>query len=264
MKKNILRWCTLATVVVSLCLPAAASLVNPDLPLPEPMDSNTQQRWDSLISSVQNEDTIRASASELTASLNGLQSAPLTTLWNHLTSPERDVRVQCAWVIVRDYVPGANPANWEEVQGFELPDNRPRSLMVIDAIYQLWIDLPSMGEPGKLIAQELYNQFNLSSSGMKIFIEKAPLPVVQALTRLAAEKNFHLRTMKAQGFMPLAHQIQSKTITEGYAVQLRMEYLDGSGRPATNGFYAWDRPNGRIYTIKDRTVKPIILFPPKK
>nr|HPK06726.1 hypothetical protein [Aminivibrio sp.] len=50
------------------------------------------------------------------------------------------------------------------------------------------------------------------------------------------------------GRLPFAAPVRG-WVTHGRALSEDMVFLDGAGRPQSNGTYAWDRKRGRIYTV---------------
>ena len=198
----------------------------------------------------------RAMAAQLRAELDSrVTNEPLMRLWRRAVGRDASARLDAAWSILRAWCPEGDASRWAEVDYFELPSETPRPLMVIDALYAALIELRKT-EAGVWLASELLREFSRSSHGKYDFIGVCPAPVAAAVEDIATRTGM-IGVWKARtvvGRLPIARPV-SGAVSDSYAMDHDMQFLDGAGRPASNGFYAWDRPSGNIYRIR-------IIIPP--
>ena len=121
--------------------------------------------------------------------------------------------------------------------------------MVIDALYAALTELPKQ-EGGVWLAEELLRQFSKSSRGRYDFLGICPQPVADALARIKSETGMigQWKPRQVMGTLPIARPV-SGVISYTKAQNDDMQFLDGAGIPASNGFYAWNRKTGKIYRI---------------
>ena len=173
----------------------------------------------------------------------------LYELWQGCGDAQAAIRIQSAWSILKNNVPGGDLARWNEVGYFQLPQQIPNAFMIIDALYTSLIELPNL-PGGEWLAADLLRSFSRSSHGRLDFLTYCPEPVAKAITDIV--KKTGLRgdwTVHAVGSLPIARSIEG-TISDSSSPSGGMVYLDGAGIPASNGDYVWDRTTGKIYEVK--------------
>ncbi|MGI6075647.1 MAG: hypothetical protein ACOYD9_04685 [Pyramidobacter sp.] len=245
----------LEVLLVAAALTALASCAAAALP-----QSEVDRRWDELTRSMDLRAAGRQKAQTLASQLDAeIVDAPLYGLWKTMTNdPER--RLISAWSILRRRIPDGDASRWDEVKGFELPSDTPRPLMVIDALYAAIIELPKR-EGGPWLACDLLIQFSKSSSGRYDFLGECPGPVAEALAEIKSLTGLPgtWTPRRIVGKLPVARAVRG-TVTTSRAQSESMQFLDGAGRPAGSGFYAWDRATGKIYNVSTEDC-PTIFFP---
>lgn len=226
----------LMIAVLPVCSPAASG-------------TDTEKSWNELAASVERRESGRAQARALEERLNSeIVKAPLYSLWKTMVK-EPSSRLASAWSILRGCVPDGDVSRWAEVNYFELPSETPRAFMVIDALYAALIELPRQ-EGGVWLAEDLLRQFSKSSHGRYDFLGICPKPVADALAEIKSKTGLigQWTPREIVGTLPIARPVHG-IITYTRAMNEDMQFLDGAGIPASNGFYAWDRKRGKIYRI---------------
>jgi len=231
---------TMLAVLMLAALPVCASAA---------LMTDTDKRWEELGAAAERRAEGRKQAQALEEKLNSAAvSAPLFSLWKTMVNdPPR--RLVSAWSILHSCVPDGDSSRWAEVNYFELPSETPRAFMVIDALYAALTELPKQ-EGGVWLAEELLRQFSKSSRGRYDFLGICPQPVADALARIKSETGMigQWKPRQVMGTLPIARPV-SGVISYTKAQNEDMQFLDGAGIPASNGFYAWNRKTGKIYRI---------------
>lgn len=172
----------------------------------------------------------------------------LYELWQGCLGADAATRVESAWTILKDKVPGSDPARWQEVGAFQLPQEIPNAFMVIDALYTSLIELPAL-PGGDWLAADLLRAFSASSHGRFDFLRTCPAPVAEAVAGIVSRTGLRGDwEAKAVGTLPIARPVEG-VLTDSSAMSEGMVFLNGAGIPANNGNYAWDRKSGRIYRV---------------
>lgn len=206
-------------------------------------------KWNAIVAEQDARKAGSAAAEELRRFLDGQAvNESLYNLWRWCRDEDPQVRLRAAWSILKNVVPGGDPARWNEVNYFLLPQEIPKAFMVIDGLYTALIELPRV-PGGDWLAAELLRAFARSSHGRYDFLNVCPEPVASAVEGIA-ERTSLRGSWKARhlGRLPIARPCDG-IVTESRAVSEQMQFLDGAGLPANNGSYAWDRTSGRIYRV---------------
>lgn len=228
----------------------AAAALGAAVPAAALTKAEIDARWQRLTAAQEARAAGEAKAAELRRTLDGqILEGSLYSLWRRCVRGEGPQRLQAAWSVLRVHVPGGDPSRWDEVGSFELPSETPRAFMVIDALYAALIELPRR-EGGEWLAAGLLRDFARSPHGRYDFLGVCPAPVAEAVADIVARTGLsgNWRPRRVVGRLPIARPVHG-TVTDSYARGEDMQFLDGAGIPAGNGFYAWDRPSGRIYRI---------------
>ncbi len=155
-----------------------------------------------------------------------------------------------------------NIGKWENVKGFWYPTLIPQSLAVIDGFYILVLSLTELSdEPAPWLAYNLIHDLRSSSRGKFYFLETAPAEYELILKRL--EKRGvpvppHWFEFIKRGRLPLVRSFRG-WISYNNVLFKNMVFFDSVGRPASNGYYAWDRDTGFIYEIATRERRRIFI-----
>ena len=213
-------------------------------------------RIDSLLEAAGRRAEGRTMAAQLRAELDSrVTNEPLMRLWRKAVGRDEQARLEAAWSILRVWCPEGDASRWAEVDYCELPSETPRPLMVIDALYSALIELRKT-EAGVWLANELLREFSRSSHGRYDFLGVCPAPVAAAMEDIVARTGMIglWKPRQVVGRLPIARPV-SGSVSDSYAMDQGMQFLDGAGRPANNGFYAWDRKSGNIYRVR-------VIIPP--
>ncbi len=208
-------------------------------------------KWNELIAAQDLRIAGAQKAAELKDDLDAqIIDEPLLSLWQRAVGAQEGYERLCAaWSILAIYVPEGDVSRWDEVKNFELPSQTPRPFMVIDALYTVLIELPEF-DGGEWLAVDLMKQFSRSSHGRFDFLTVCPVPVAEAVEKIV-ELTHPIGSWKPRlviGKTPIARPVEGY-ISQSGAIAENMQFLDGDGLPASNGFYAWDRRRGFIYHI---------------
>ncbi len=207
-------------------------------------------KWNELVAAQDLRIAGSQKAAELKAELDSqILDEPLYTLWQRMTAKGSTERLRAAWSILNVCVPDGDVSRWDEVKNFELPSETPRAFMVIDALYVALIDLPK-NDGGEWLAAGLLKAFSRSSHGRFDFLTVCPEPVAEAVEKIVSSTHIigQWKPRLVIGKLPIARPVDGY-VTQSGAINENMQFLDGAGLPAGNGFYAWDRRTGRIYRI---------------
>lgn len=224
------------------------------------------KRFDDLVLRYERRIQGRESSSLLRTALESeAETAEPYALWRSLFRPEISPRKGAANALslLSSLVDRGDPAEWDSANGFVYPSITPKPLMAADSIYMAILFLLEMeNEEAGHLAVFLLESFIESSRGKFFFVTSCP----EAYSFIAAEmeKRNLLPSFgrwpdgDITGTLPFASPVRD-WVTYGRALSEGMVFLDGAGRPQSNGTYAWDRKRGEIYTVIDES--DIILFP---
>jgi len=173
------------------------------------------------------------------------------SLWSNLSPREKASR---AMAIIEALYPEGDPSRWEEVGGFFLPQEVPKSLVALDAVFvaaQSLVQLDDESSPW--LARKLLIDLSRSRWARHHFMRTAPeeypsiVKAIDAATGLPPVGGWPMGEIR--GKLPLARPVRW-WITIATAMSEEMLFLDASGRPTgSHGPYAWDRRRGRIYNV---------------
>lgn len=161
-----------------------------------------------------------------------------------------------ALALVEAIFPDGDPGKWDFVSGFWNPREIPKSLAAVDAVFWTAASLLRQGAPSgaEWLAFRLLDRLAASPRATLYFLSTCP-----------AEGDVLLREMESRGLVPprgswgeryslgrqpLAAPLRGWVSSET-AVRRGMVFLDGDGRPASGGPFAWDRKKGRLYRIQE-------------
>lgn len=235
------RWLKVLALLGMICACASCA----------PAAPSADERVNALLEAAGRRAQGREMAEALRAELDSrVTHEPLMRLWKRAVGRDEAARLDAAWSILRAWCPDGDASRWAEVGYFELPSEMPRPFMVIDALYAALIELRK-SEAGVWLASELLKEFSRSSHGRYDFIGVCPAPVAEAVEDIAARTGMIglWKPRRVVGRLPIARPV-SGAVSESYAADRDMQFLDGAGCPANGGFYAWDRPSGRIYHVR--------------
>ena len=231
------------TMVMLLCMATSGGAALPS--------GDIDSKWNAIAAAQDVRLAGKGQANELREILDRQKlQGSLYGLWQGCFDTDAANRLESAWTILMDKVPGGDPARWQEVCNFQLPQEIPNAFMVIDALYTSLIELPSL-PGGDWLAADLLHAFSASSHGRFDFLRTCPASVAEAIKgivqRTGLRGNWDAIPM---GELPIARSVDG-TLTGSSAASSGMVFLDGSGIPANNGSYAWDRKSGKIYKVHD-------------
>lgn len=173
------------------------------------------------------------------------------SLWSDLHPRDKASR---AMAIIEALYPEGDPSRWEEVSGFFLPQEVPKSLVALDAVFVAAQSLAQLDEEGApWLARSLLIDLSRSRRVRHYFMRRAPkeypsiVRAIDAATGLPPIGGWPMEEI--EGELPLAHPVHG-WITIATAMSEEMLFLDASGRPTGgSGPYAWDRRRGKIYNV---------------
>ncbi len=215
-----------------------------------------EKRFEDLVLRYGARTEARAGAAEYRAALEARADriSPYE-LWRSLfrsgTEPEKGAAnaLSLLSLLVKD----GDPARWDSAAGFFYPSETPKPLAAADAVYMAALYLLRMEEEmaGHLAASLLEGLLQ-SSRAKHFFLTTGPAEygvLVSEMTARSLLPSFGRwpESMEA-GRLPFAAPVRG-WVTYGRALSEDMVFLDGAGRPQSNGYYAWDRKRGRIYTV---------------
>lgn len=245
MRGKIFFW-FLLTAAALLCLSGAA------------MADGTESRFEELVRRYGNRAESAVAAAELRVRLEA-KAGPLSAegLWESLFLAGQTAGQGAAngLALLSALVKGGDPANWQTASGFFLPSEISKPLAAADAVYMSASFLLRMEEEsaGRLAAWLMARLLD-SPGGKHFFISTGPaeyLPLVREMTARELVPSFGAWPESlARGSLPFAAPVRG-WVSYGTALTREMVFLDGAGRPASNGMYAWDRERGRIYAVAE-------------
>lgn len=209
------------------------------------------ETWQDLVSWMEQRETIKTEGAELLAELR--KEAPSGTereLWKMLWVGEARSRAAAGVALMDRIFPAGSPARWEEASGFLAGALYiPRQLAGMDALFVTVAALDSV-PGGEWTAAAYLSDFARSGRGMIKFIEQIPsglqAPINSVIEKTGLSGDWTVK--KVSRPLPLL-PVYGGTITRDGAESRALQYVDGAGRLAGNGYYAWDRDKGRIYQV---------------
>ncbi|NLK19283.1 MAG: hypothetical protein GX310_05785 [Synergistaceae bacterium] len=218
--------------------------------------ADTETRFEELTRRYGQKAERTAAAEELRTDLEAkAEPLPPERLWRSLFLPGQTAEQGAAngLALLSALVKGGDPVNWEGASGFFLPSEVPKPLVAADAVYMSSVYLLKMEEEaaGALAAWLMVRLLD-SPRGKHFFISTGPAeygPMVRDMTARELLPSFGVWPGSvARGVLPFAAPVRG-WVSYGTALMREMVFLDGAGRPASNGLYAWDRDRGRIYMV---------------
>lgn len=212
--------------------------------------SEVDAEWGKIVEHNKRRQEGEAKAQGIYATLDAsIKEGELGDLWAKCFSDDAAERLSSAWSVLNTCVPDGDISRWAEVNYLEVPSLRPRAFMVIDALYVAIIELAGI-DSGEWVAADLLKSFSRSSHGRYDFLGVCPEPVAKAIMHVVDETHIigNWTPREVVGQLPIARGV-SGSVTRSRALEKNMVFLDGAGIPSANGFYAWDRPSGRIYHL---------------
>lgn len=209
------------------------------------------ETWQDMLSWMEQRETIRTEGAEFLAELR--REAPSGTereLWKMLWVGEARSRAAAGVALMDRIFPAGSPARWEEARGFMAGSFYiPRQLAGMDALFVTVAALDAV-PGGEWTAAAYLRDFARSGRGMVKFIEQIPSglqkPINSIIEKTGLDGDWTVKTARRQ--LPLL-PVYGGTITRDGAESRALQYVDGVGRLASNGYYAWDRDKGRIYKV---------------
>lgn len=176
------------------------------------------------------------------------------SLWEGLWKEQNpSKRASMSLALVQKLFPDGDPSRWEEISGFWRPQEIPRSLAALDAVYVASLSLVEIGtaEPGaRALALGLLESLSQSSRARYHAFLRAP-EEYRVLNETFADERPPLLEGKIVGSLPFAHPVRGSISSDG-ALFRRMTMLNNMGQVAQGaGSYAWDRKKGKIFRVRD-------------
>lgn len=235
-------------IIIALVLLASFAL----LPV-APVFANVtwEDRFAELEKEQTNKEMIRFVGDKFLAELR--EEAPQGTeldLWKRLWVGVPFDRAAAGAALMYRVFPDGDPGRWEEARGFlSNTSYKPRQLAGMDAFF---VTVAALDEVpgGEHAAAFLLNSFSKSARGMIYFIEQLPqglqVPIASIVAKTSLRGDWSARSVS--GSLPLLPVFRG-SISRDVAESRRLIYLDGAGRIAGNGYYAWDRNRGYLYRV---------------
>ena len=198
-------------------------------------------------------------ASQLVTALKALVPPGQTDqqLWTVLVSPgDPQMRVASGLVLADRLYPQGDLSRWDEVQGWWLPQQIPKSLAAADAALYTAVLAVQLPDPaGPWLSFRLLDSFFDSDGAWAFFGRCPPGPVADLEDTLSARGVQPSAGWPpfgaAMGPLPLGVPLYGD-LSADQAVAMNLFFLDGMGCPTQGGgFYAWDRLTGRIYRLRE-------------
>lgn len=235
-------------IIIALALLTSFAL----LPVaPVLANATWEERFAELEKEQTNKEMIRFAGDQFLAHLR--DEAPQGTeldLWKRLWVGDQFDRAAAGAALMYRIFPDGDPGRWEEASGFlSNTSYKPRQLAGIDAFFVTVAALDDV-PGGELPAAFLLNSFSKSARGMIYFIEQMPKGLQPQIASIVAKASLR-GDWSARGFsgsLPLLPVFRG-SISRDAAESRRLIYLDGAGRIASNGYYAWDRNRGFLYRV---------------
>ena len=241
--------------MVFLILLIAAALLRLSGPA---MADETESRFEELARRYGSRAEMAAAAAEFRTFLEGRADRLNTEgLWKSLFRPGQTAEQGAAngLALLSALVKDGDPANWDTASGFFRPSEVPKPLAAVDAVYMSAIFLLRMeDERAGSLAACLMTRLLDSPAGKHFFVSTGPAEYERLTREMTAREllpSFGVWPgSETRGVLPFAAPVRG-WISYGAALTREMVFLDGAGRPASNGRYAWDRKMGRIYEVAE-------------
>lgn len=220
------------------------------------------ETWEELVSGLEKRETVKTEGTAFLAELR--KEAPQGqefALWKLLWVGEARARAAAGVALMDKIFPGGDPGRWEEAGGFLKGTSfRPRQLAGMDAFFVTVAALDAI-PGGEWTAAALLESFSKSGRGMIKFVERILLgvkgPIDSVISKTGAGGDWSVKaTGRGLPLLPLLGGV----ITRGGAESKQLQYLDGAGRIAANGSYAWDRERGYIYQVTEGASRRFYYF----
>lgn len=211
--------------------------------------------WDELVAQLEKREMVKSEGTEFLAGLR--REAPQGSemeLWKKLWVGEPRSRAAAGVALMDKIFPGGDPGRWEEAGGVLTSSSfRPRQLAGLDAFFVTVAVLDTIPD-GEWTAAILLQSFARSGRGQVKFIEQMPEGLQKPIDSIAAKTGIGgYWSVRVTGRpLPLL-PVFGGTIRRNGAESRSLQYLDGAGRIATNGVYAWDRDKGYIYQVVENS-----------
>lgn len=211
--------------------------------------------WGELVADLEKKEMVAGRGTEFLAELR--REAPQGSeldLWKKLWVGDARARAAAGVALMDKVFPGGDPGRWEEASGFLGNSSyRPRQLAGLDAFFVTVVALDAINE-GEWAAASLLGSFSRSSRGMMHFIERMPAGVQEPISSIVAKTGLRgdWSAKVTRHALPLLPNFGGE-MTRDTAEMKRLQYLDGFGRIAGNGYYAWDNDRGYVYRIMENT-----------
>lgn len=211
--------------------------------------------WEELVAGLEKREAVRSRGSEFLAGLKmeAPQGAELD-LWKMLWVGGPRDRAAAGVALMDRIFPGGDPGRWEYAGGFMGGGSfKPRQLAGMDAFFVTVAALDAI-DGGEWAAAFLLDLFSNSARGMTYFIDQMPrglqAPIASVVAKTGISGNWSPRVTRRP--LPLL-PVFGGNISRGTVESRQWQYLDGSGRIAGNGYYAWDRDRGYLYQVTERS-----------
>lgn len=207
--------------------------------------------WGELVADLERKEMVAERGSGFLAELRS--EAPQGSeldLWKKLWVGDARSRAAAGVALMDKVFPGGDPGRWEETSGFISNGSyRPRQLAGLDAFFVTVVALDSI-DGGEWAAAALLGSFSRSPRGMMHFIERMPDgvqgPIASVVAKTGLHGNWSPRVTRRP--LPLLPNFGGQ-MTRDTAEMKQLQYLDGFGKIAGNGYYAWDRDRGYVYRV---------------
>lgn len=211
--------------------------------------------WGELVVELENKEMIASRGGEVLAVLR--REAPQGSeldLWKKLWAGDARSRAAAGVALMDKVFPGGDPGRWEETSGFLTSSSyKPRQLAGLDAFFVTVAALDAIGG-GEWAAASLLNSFSRSPRGMLYFIDRMPEGVQEPISSIVAKTGLRgdWSAKAPRHALPLLPNFGGN-IMRDTAEMKRLQYLDGFGRIAGNGYYAWDNDRGYVYRVVENS-----------
>lgn len=216
-----------------------------------PAGAVPSKTWDEYVMEVNRKDKVTLEGPKVLEKYTQESNKSEYELWCSLRDKHGRADAVTAVTMINKMFPNGDPSRWNEVTGFIRNSMRPRQLMAIDAFFAA-LDALSRSDEDIWGAALLLQKFCKSSRGKFMFIDTMPKEARPILDRIVAKTGIKSvwKTSKFKGNLPLCPRyrgIKSRSLV----IKYDMQYIDGAGRVASHGTYAWDRDRGYFYYVKD-------------
>lgn len=213
--------------------------------------------WEELVAGLERREAVQSRGSNLLAELRRVapQGSEME-LWQKLWVGAPGARAAAGVALMDKIFPGGDPGRWEEASGFlEDTGYKPRQLAGMDAFFVTIVALDSI-RGGEWTAASLMDSFANSPRGMMQFIKHMPQDMQGPISSIVAKTGVrgNWTASMTHRSLPLLPSFGGGRARDSIESQ-KMQYLDGSGRIASNGYYAWDRGRGYLYQVMENSAQ---------